>query len=591
MDIFKLLASVFKRIVSAVSMPFSMMLIRFRKLFNVNVISAKLVTPLTKMVKSLVKLRPTDRSDYVQILWFWVYKKLLYLLVLAACAAVFIYFGAFASAPEAAPVTLTGIRTDVTYSYNDLELKDFSGVANITAYDGQVVYVGEIDRGVCSGAGILYARDGTLLYEGLFENNRYSGEGTRYYPDGKPEYVGSFSDNRYNGEGKLYSSDGTLLYEGGFQDGEYAGAGKAYGAGGRLVYEGRFLRGRYHGEGTSYFANGAVEYAGEFYEGLFQGNGTLYNEAGRLLYSGPMHEGRLNELAWVGATLAEVEAAFPETPVIYYQEDGSSCFYYREVGLAFTADCGVRVYEWERPKENISDGYYYLPGEEATSMQPSLGAFPALGIVALGAAAPKAEEGWVVIDPYDPNTSSGESSSQSSDQSSSQNSSQSFQPSVSSDPETYVPGGGSSSAGSSSESAASSPYPDFVEKAKELYFEIDKDVWQPESEADKSKIAIRKVVVIGSRLPPETITGEFEDNSPVAVDDCAAIEAVRQNVPTAFSDVMYEMDRQNRLFVRVYGISYANRILRRSFVENGVTYRYCYYPDDPDTPAYHSIEK
>ena len=109
---FKLLTSAMKRIITAVTSPFRMMIVKLQRLFNINIITAKLITPLTKKVKSLITLKPQSRSDYVVIGRLWVYKKLFFTLVLVLCAGVFIYFSMPARrccAPAARPATRRGI--------------------------------------------------------------------------------------------------------------------------------------------------------------------------------------------------------------------------------------------------------------------------------------------------------------------------------------------------------------------------------------------------------------------------------------------------------------------------------------------------
>jgi len=132
--------------------------------------------------------------------------------------------------------------------------------------------------------------------------------------------------------------------------------------------------------------------------------------------------------------------------------------------------------------------------------------------------------------------------------------------------------------------------PDFVEKTKQLYFEVDKDVWQSEADLDKTKVFVKRVTVIGSAFPSGEGATPIDDDFPPGVEDCVAIDDIRKRMPTAFADVVYEMDKQNKLFQRIWNINYANRIIRRSFIADDVIYRLCYQTDGAEIPAYYSIE-
>ena len=170
----KLLLSAFRRIVTAVTNPFRMLIVRIQRMFNINVITAKLVRPLTKKVKALITLRPQTREDYFVIGRWWIYKKLFLTLLLALCAGVFIYFTMFAPKLPAAMATAASVETDVYFNYDDMKLREFTGVANIRAADGSVVYTGDVDKGVCTGNGTLRDRKGRLEYRGGFEPVSYT---------------------------------------------------------------------------------------------------------------------------------------------------------------------------------------------------------------------------------------------------------------------------------------------------------------------------------------------------------------------------------------------------------------------------------
>ena len=123
---------------------FRLLIVRIQRRFNVNILTAKLIPPLTKKVKSLVTLKPQSPQDYFSFGRYWVYKKLFLALILALCAGVFLYFSMIA--PKVSPQSTQPeqVMTTVTFDYDDLALADYTGVANIRAADGTIVYVGDV---------------------------------------------------------------------------------------------------------------------------------------------------------------------------------------------------------------------------------------------------------------------------------------------------------------------------------------------------------------------------------------------------------------------------------------------------------------
>ena len=79
-----------------------------------------------------------------------------------------------------------------------------------------------------------------------------------------------------------------------------------------------------------------------------------------------------------------------------------------------------------------------------------------------------------------------------------------------------------------------------------------------------------------------------------------AVQRLREDEPTSFSNVTFQLDQQNKLFMEVSGISYANQIQRHVLEKDGLMYEYC-YPYDAGTvldtnpgdavPMYYSIRK
>ena len=550
-SLFQLLVSAFQRLTLAVVNPFRVLIRRVQQLFNINLITAKLIVPLNQKIRSLMSLRPQSRKDYVTVGGLWVYKKLILLIVLVLCAGVFMYFMLYAPKIEAKITQVTPQKAFVTYDYDDKALAAFSGKANIRAAGGAVVYTGDIAQGICTGVGTLYDTDGALVFEGNFVDNKYSGAGVAYYPGGGVQYEGEFADNRYNGKGELYTEAGQLVYDGEFKDGLYDGKGQAYAEDGTLLYDGGFLAGAYHGEGISYTAGGQEYYAGEFFQGKPQGTGTLFNAFGKAVYTGPMFDGAINYQSLLGLTLADIAVMFPETPKIYYTDDDSS-FVYEDAGIILSADCRVRVDEWTQPGSGETDADLAVGTVDVSS----------------DLMAPQAVT-W-----YDNNSSDASDSSSSGADSSDASSGSGSSGDTSSD----------TSDGASSEPAT---YPDFVEKNRTLYFEVDANVWQTEQDLDKTKVLVKRVTVFGA--PDKSATAdamELVDDSPASLEDCVAINTIRVTSPTAFGEVQFEIDSENKLFARIWNINYAGRVMRKAYGARGIMYKACYPSADAQEPSY-----
>lgn len=575
---FKLLASAFKRLTTAMTAPFQTLWIKIQRLFNVNVITAKFVAPLTKKIKSLIVLRPDSWKDYYKFGRVYVYKKLFLLLIVGACAVVFIVCKNYLPQIERTEAA-EAVVTDVTYDYDDMDLQKFTGAANIRAADGKVCYTGDVANGAATGNGVLYDRKGRLVYNGAFLNNEYSGPGTEYYPSGKIKYSGEFLSNRYGGEGKFYNEDGGLIYSGAFADGLYSGAGQEYDGNGLMIYDGGFLAGLYHGAGTCYYGSGLVKYQGEFFQGLPQGSGSLYSASGKLVYTGSMYHGEINCASLVHASLADIETMFAETPVIYYC--GNECVYvYSEAKTALALNCSVKMYEQDNTAPGMEDSssYFFLPGEtyEAYQGQEPLGEPIEIGRLntgafdlaamyrLLGVSAEKepaaalmpAGSGWTAA-PLD-SVVIGEPSSA----------------------ETAEPG-------SSQEQSSGNSLPDFVEKTFVLYYEVDSGVWQSEDELDKTLVQVSAVIAFSGAEPVVPADAkEYDSSEAPSLSDCVAIEMIRAGKPTAFSNITYEADRQMRLRVEVSSINYAGLIVRKECVADELTYLKCYQFGDAETLMY-----
>ncbi len=622
------------RLITAVTSPFRKIIISISKLFNVNLWAAKIISPLNKLIRNLFKVKPESSKDYYTFGRIMVFKKVFLLISLCICAGVLIYFTMFAEQIATPPMQPTDVVTDINFNYNDMEVRKFTGKANIFSADGQLVYTGDLVEGVCVGNGTLKNRDGSLAYIGEFAQNMYNGTGTTYHKNGEVEYSGEFANNRFSGEGNLYYPDKTLQYSGTFQDGLYSGEGKLHTKENILQYEGQFSEGNFHGNGILYYDDGTKKYEGEFFKGSPQGVGSLYNSTGKIMYTGVVYDGEVDYRTLANSNLQEIENAFTETPKIFYT-DTDSVYVYEQMGVIITLDCKIQVHTWEKPKtedeevqqyfympisntDNISDfivkdisivhalsensiigmeniGWYNQAGEEldgtttksttSTTTEALISDSPAQEYnfgeeestqTELETTAPSTTAPIISIPPTTTPTPSTETTA----------------------PSITVPQINTPNIPEQEESDENPQVPDFITAGKVVYFEIDNDIWLSEEELDasdaKSKIKVKKITIYNGEMPTlsnETKASLFEDNSAPTIDDCVAIDYTRLVSPTVFSNIIFQMDKQNSLFVKLKNIDFAGKIVRLTHIENQLTYRYCYSLDDRETMYYYSIER
>lgn len=297
--------------------------------------------------------------DYWKVGPIFVWKWLLLLLTGAAAVLILWFFGL----PD-------GLWRDSgsgipAYRYDDPALRACSGVVEILDGQGRVRYEGEVAAGSCTGQGKVYNADGLLVYDGPLVDGVYEGEGAKVYSQGVLIYEGAMAANLYEGEGRQYNADGVLIRSGTFSGGLLNGEGREYSADGVLLREGTFRDGLLHGSGTQYTSGGVLEYQGTFDCGIFHGQGALYDTlhqalaydgtfvrgqatgtgriyhpSGQLLYEGQVCEGQPGAGAFLGLSLAEVEAAFQEHWVLYSCE-GTTAFVYPDFHLMFVTQIPV----------------------------------------------------------------------------------------------------------------------------------------------------------------------------------------------------------------------------------------------------------
>ena len=522
---FSFLGRAFVRLRTAVMNPFRRVVRRIQQIFNVNMITAKLAGPINEKVRKILGGEAKSPEDYFTIGRFWVSKALVYILILGACAFVFIYFNWIA--PPMSDSIMTESRiTSVYFDYDDMDLGEYDGKANIRAANGSVVYTGDIVKGVCTGAGTLWNQDGVLIYEGNFLNNRFDGNGIKYYPSGKKMYEGEFSENQYSGRGTLYYPDGSIRYEGDFENGNFQGTGAEYNEKGILIYEGEFLNGIYHGTGTSYYGSGIKKYAGDFYMGQAQGNGTSYSSAGKPIYTGTFARGAIHYESLLGCSLQDVAEMFSETPKIYYN-DGATSILYDDAKVILKLDCLVEVFD---RTEETSDG-----------------------------------DDWYLEDAEDdllPETESSQLEEETEEEM---------------DAETLE-----------TKTLASLPVQNVY--GIYYYLSSDEWQNAEELDLGGITVTGVSVywddISVGF-LEDETMVPE---NGAAALMECVAIERIRMKQPTAFSTINYEMRSKNSSYTEVRGVNLADAIYKEVYDVDGVRYRLCYEMDHPNELQFVTVE-
>lgn len=355
-------------------------------------------------------------EDYWRIGPVFMQKQFALLAVIALSAAILMVFGLPLPAARDTENPLPA------YRYNDPELAGISGRIQVLddearvryagevaagAYTGRgqvfdaagrLVYDGPLADGVCEGPDAKVYQAGTLVYMGEMAGNLYEGQGRRinpatgivsegafsrgvlegqgqeFYADGTLLRDGIFSRDLLEGEGREYSPKGVLLREGTFSAGLLHGEGREYAASGKLRYEGQFWRGVYHGQGALYDTLLDVRCAeGAFVYGELTGQGTIYHPSGQLLYTGQVFGPQPRADAFLGLSLAEVEAAFTPHWELY-SCDGITAFVYPYFNLMFATESPVELVSPARVeevrREVPEDAAYYAVSADTQCRPP-----------------------------------------------------------------------------------------------------------------------------------------------------------------------------------------------------------------------------
>ncbi|MDQ2085359.1 hypothetical protein RBH29_02760 [Herbivorax sp. ANBcel31] len=276
-DLKDILSKNIKIISNSISRFFKKFVKKIKKLSNIKRHSAKFTKKAVKKVLGFLRGDNKSLKDYFQFGNLLISKKLAVIIIII-CIAAPILFTRYALPP---------IRERFwtpSFYFNSPDIENYTGRANILASNSQVVYVGDIVEGKCTGKGRLYDLEGSLVYVGEFLLNNFSGKGKLHH-DGNVLFNGEFLLNKYNGEGQLFDESGTPIYHGTFKDGEYNGHGTKYYPDGTMKYQGTFKDGLFEGEGT-YYEDGMIRYTGGFRNGAYSQKGTLYDEYSRKKFTG-----------------------------------------------------------------------------------------------------------------------------------------------------------------------------------------------------------------------------------------------------------------------------------------------------------------
>lgn len=571
-ELLSLFQKAFVRLRTAVMNPFRRVIRRTQQLSNANLITAKLINPINKKLREIFSFKPKAKEDYITIGSFWISRKVVYFLIVAICAGVFIYFTWFAGDVQETTTT-TNVVTTTYYDYDDLKLAEFSGKANIKAANGSVVYTGDVADGMITGTGTLWNQDGILIYEGSFLNNQYSGVGTLYYPNGKVRYSGDFAENLFNGNGYYYSPEGNLLYTGSFENGTYNGEGIAYNEEGSLIYEGNFQSGNYHGNGVLYYANGIKKYEGEFYQGKEQGQGVSYSNTRKRLFTGLFARNEIHYESLLGITLEDALAMFGETPVIYYSEV-DTVFLFEGAHVALKGDCMVQLL---RNNTALSvDDDWYMPGEEADELTDD-----------------SIPTDTIVFDENGEGSQLGDGESKGTDENKTTTSVTTTKDADGNEVTTTTTTDTTSSTVQSTTMLDGTELPVLAAgDTYSAYYYLSSDEWQQAENLDKTQVTIEAVTAFSDDLDVSFLenTDMTAANGATNLIDCVAIDRIRRNEPTAFSNNSFEMTTKNKSYIYVSGINMAEAVYSEIYELEGVRYKLCYQMDNPDALKFMTLE-
>lgn len=124
------------------------------------------------------------------------------------------------------------------------------------------------------------------------------------------------------------------------------------------------------------------------------------------------------------------------------------------------------------------------------------------------------------------------------------------------------------------------------------YYYLSSDEWQKAEELDKTQITISSVTAFSDDLDVSFLenTDMTAANGVTNLIDCVAIDRIRRNDPTAFSNNSFEMTTKNKSYIYVSGINMAEAVYSEIYELEGVRYKLCYQMDNPEALKFITLE-
>ena len=207
----------------------------------------------------------------------------------------------------------------IIYSECEYNNGELTGFGKIYSKNENLMFEGQIIKGLIHGEGKLFDDEGNIIFKGEFyENKLWNGEmknrnkriiqyyvnnpdsmeykginfifdGDNYIILGRGEnylFEGKLIDGKRNGNIKQYDNEGFLIFEIEYLEGKRNGKTKEYFYG-KLIFEGEYLNDKKNGYGIQYnIINNKIKYKGEYKEGKKSGKGKEFNDDGELIYEG-----------------------------------------------------------------------------------------------------------------------------------------------------------------------------------------------------------------------------------------------------------------------------------------------------------------
>ena len=123
-----------------------------------------------------------------------------------------------------------------------------------------------------------------------------------------------------------------------------------------------------------------------------------------------------------------------------------------------------------------------------------------------------------------------------------------------------------------------------VQNVYGIYYYLMSDEWQNVENLDMTGIHVTEVSAYWQDISVGFLEGELmvPENGSVALMECVAIEKIRMEQPTAFSNINYEMLSKNNTYTQVRGVNMAEAIYKEVYDVEGVRYKLCYEMDKPN---------